>query len=653
MSPLHVALLLLAAAGDPAPDPTVPALETTIVVTARRAPEPLAATAGAISAIDPAADAPAARDVREALALVPGLDVQLAGGSWAEPFVNARGFTGAGENEYVLALVDGVPINESGSGRVDWREIALADVERIEVLRGAAGALYGDNAVGGVVQVLTRRPRGPFATGRATLGSAGQRELGLATGTARDGRWIRLSGSTAHGDGTRARSRWSDRGLHLAGGGAGDRWTWNGAAWTRGARRELPGPLPLRVFERDPDAALVPFDEAHRRRTGARVGLEGRFGKLRLDVAGWMRREDDTVVETLLVETRARDFRGSAAGLSVLVRGGDEGAGPRWLAGLDARHGTFRSRYAEVDGAGATGAPLADGRGRRRAAGLFAELELRPARRTRIVAGLRRDVLRDRFDEDLASDVPDLERARHGAWSPHLALLREVTGGALWIEAAGSFKAPTPMQLFDQRRPFGHRLTWSGLRPQRARSVEAGWRRATGPWAWDVALYAMDVRDEIGFDAAAFRLANIGRSRHAGLEIAVRGQPARGLTLETALSLDRSRVRSGEHAGRRLDNVPRTVGALAARWQRGAWTLGAQGRVVRGGRLDVEGSVPLDGARTLDLFVQRRAGRFDLRLAAQNALDDRYFTWGYVSPLDGTPLVFPGPGRTFTLTVAY
>jgi vitamin B12 transporter len=71
----------------------------------------------------------------------------------------------------VLVLVDGVRIGSATLGQVDFAAIGLSQVERIEILRGPASSLYGADAVGGVIQIITRRGSGaPHVTAQAAVG---------------------------------------------------------------------------------------------------------------------------------------------------------------------------------------------------------------------------------------------------------------------------------------------------------------------------------------------------------------------------------------------------------------------------------------------------------------------------------------------------
>ena len=88
--------------------------------------------------------------------MVPGMDVsQINGNTWA---ISARGFNGRFSNE-LLVLVDGRPVYTQTFGGVFWEvlDLPLEDIERIEVIRGPGGSVWGANAVNGVINIITRK----------------------------------------------------------------------------------------------------------------------------------------------------------------------------------------------------------------------------------------------------------------------------------------------------------------------------------------------------------------------------------------------------------------------------------------------------------------------------------------------------------------
>lgn len=136
--------------------------------------------------------------VADALRLVPGAAVVGSGAVGSLTSLFLRG----GNSNYVRVLVDGVPMNDAGGG-FDFSTLTIANIDRIEVLRGPASVLYGSDAVTGVVQLFTRQGAGPLAWhALAGGGSRGaeQGELGLSAGSATAGFSLLGSRQASNGD---------------------------------------------------------------------------------------------------------------------------------------------------------------------------------------------------------------------------------------------------------------------------------------------------------------------------------------------------------------------------------------------------------------------------------------------------------------------
>jgi vitamin B12 transporter len=179
-------LVVQAYAQDP------PVFELPEVIVPGRRPQSAGSTPASVTVITRAElERLGARTVADALRLVPEATVRAYGGfgSLAEPSI--RGF-GPGQ---VLVLLDGVPINNVALGQADLSTISTVGVERIEVLRGAFGAISGSGAVGGVVNIVTGRETG--TTMAARTGGFGERAVRLSTGTG--GLAISLEGAGADG----------------------------------------------------------------------------------------------------------------------------------------------------------------------------------------------------------------------------------------------------------------------------------------------------------------------------------------------------------------------------------------------------------------------------------------------------------------------
>jgi len=94
--------------------------------------------------------------------------------------VKMRGFGGS-SNGRVLVMVDGVALNDAMSQSVQWNKIAVEDIEKIEIVKGANSALYGSNAMGGVINIITKKPKEQKTDVSLTYGSMNTKIGSLAT----------------------------------------------------------------------------------------------------------------------------------------------------------------------------------------------------------------------------------------------------------------------------------------------------------------------------------------------------------------------------------------------------------------------------------------------------------------------------------------
>jgi iron complex outermembrane recepter protein len=97
--------------------------------------------------------------------------------------ITMRGVGGTASSARNLFLIDGVPVNSPYSGTLDYSSLPLLGVDRVEVTPGPFSALYGSNAIGGVINILTKEPtkREMFASGTIGDGGAGRIERGAVS----------------------------------------------------------------------------------------------------------------------------------------------------------------------------------------------------------------------------------------------------------------------------------------------------------------------------------------------------------------------------------------------------------------------------------------------------------------------------------------
>lgn len=196
-----------------------------IVVTANRIPTPAAEVGSAVTVITrQELEDRQVRQLSDVLRQVPGVAVSRTGPAGQTTQIRIRG----AESNQTLVLIDGVEVNDpSSDSEFDFAHLMADDIERVEVLRGPQSALYGSDAIGGVVNIVTRRGEGAaggtasvegggYGTlrGHASV-SGGNDDLDYLIGAAglrTDGTSAARNGSEA--DGTRNGTVYTKIGLH-------------------------------------------------------------------------------------------------------------------------------------------------------------------------------------------------------------------------------------------------------------------------------------------------------------------------------------------------------------------------------------------------------------------------------------------------------
>ena len=658
---LVTALLTRPAVGCPQDRPAQagsdrPRFATDIVVTPERGETPRHLVPASIVVVDEQTPPKLpAVTFGEIVSFLPGFVFQQAQPYSMPPLVSARGFFGGGEADYVVLLVDGVPIADAESGLVDWAQVPPSSIRRIEAFRGPGASMYGDAAIGGVIQVFTDRTAGggrasfsggSFATfiGDASYGRRMQRAGLFVSGSA-----LRTDGFTTHSAGHDVQGTASIDG-HLRG--APWRWTLGGHE----RDRDDPGVRPADAVLIDPLGSdrLSRFD--NRQRHGLTTSFTlNRSGaawqtRARVHVAG--RGEDR--VRTVLLAPGLGDRRARA--LSTLAVGGSVEADrlfnvakqPVTLRfGVDLSREHLDTDYRGVNDSGAIGAVTADASGRRARGGAFVLADWDPAPRLRVSAAARWDRIGDDFTGRLATS------ATHNAGSPRVSatvLLDRERSISLFSQVGTAFKAPTVDQLFDPR-PYpdfrGGTFTIANplLVPQRATNVEAGIQGGSRVH-WSALAYRMRVDNEIDFDARTFSYANIGHSRHTGVELEAGG--ALWPRVQPSVTYALTRV-IDDDSGLQLKNIPRHVFSAGIQvdlpWK---VAMSARYRHTAGAFFDDDDVFRIQGPSTLDIRVRRQLGRHAVFVDAINVGDHHYQEYGFtLVGFDGrrVPYAYPGAPR--------
>ena len=643
-------------------------LDATVVIAHRIALDLRASTA-AVSVITRAdLDRTQARTLPDALRFIPGLRFTSLDGSGALPVASARGFFGGGENEYVLLLIDGIPVNTTRTTLVEWLTIPVATIERIEVFRGSGSVLYGDAAIGGVINVITRAP--------TTNGS--RAELGLANHGGRDaviqltrklGEAWGVTGNASSAEGRSTRAHNFSRRIALS----------SSIEKTLPAQRrrlalqydrlenEDPGPLDAAAFSADPARANSLFEADERTRDAAEAtgifdhALSGSH-MLRFAARAHGARQGRT--RTLLLSPSFGDTQfhhETDQGFWIRAQSDRIKTTSKLVTGVEVGRASYESSYRSPS----TGDELSSATGNRLALALYTEGQQELARRLRASIGARYD----RVTPNATVNDRD-EDATFSAWSGRIGInyaYREGddAGGNLYLVGSTSFKTPTLDQLYDSRLTAVGEDIFIGisnptLQPQRSREIEVGvYQRVPftrSSLEISLSAYLRDLEDEIDFDLATFRYGNIKRSRHEALELQTLAHLWRDVELRNALTFGRARFRSGPYEGNQLKNLPRfsTQTSLSAPVLPNVMLTFAHSATSRSW-LDDENTAQVLGVHLFDGGLRLTGGPLELSLRVENLADKRGAGFGFLlfdpGSMQNVPMLYPVGGRTIRVAL--
>lgn len=586
----------------------------TVVVTATRTAQTADATLAAVTLITRQDIAQSqALSLTELLRGVPGLALGNNGGAGKATTVFLRG----SNSDHVLVLVDGIRIGSATTGLAALQDIPLAQIERIEIVRGPRTSLYGADAIGGVIQIFTRKGRGAASMSASlTSGSYGTYEGQAGIAGSGERGWYSVRASQQHTAGFNACRGSDSGGCYID---EPDRDGYHNTALGLGGGYRL-----------TPDTSA----EFQFLRADSNVQTDGSI------YAGNQSRNRQQVLGGTLKWAPSADW-------NMTLRAG------RSHDDSDIAHdGSPTSRYYAQRDVASWQNDVALGAGQLATLGLDSQLD-------------RIDALPNvGWPSDVYTQTARRTQAAYaqyqGEWGGHSLQLNarhdadaqfggRGTGGAAYgyrigemhrfnVSYGSAFKAPSFNQLYYPN--YGTPT----LRPELARSVEAGLSGRDAGWDWTARAYRTEISDLIGMDAN-FLPVNINTARLTGLETTARGRVA-GWEVDAALTLQDPRQTSGDNSGKQLNRRAQQMLQLEAARTTGNWRFAAS-MYAEGRRFDDLANSDgkrLAGYGLLGVRVEyRMTPEWQLKLRLDNVLDKTYETAQY----------FNQPGRGVYFTLAY
>ena len=586
-----------------------------IVVTANREARPVDTVGQAVTVLDTATiETRQAVIVSDLLRQTPGVTVTRNGGPGTTTSVNIRG----GDSDQTVALIDGVKLNDPSSpgGGFNFGNLLIGNIARIEVLRGAQSVLWGSQAIGGVVNLITRQPTeqlainaraegGSFGTGQAfanVSGKAGPVSASIGGG------YFTTDGISAYAPG-REKDGYRNYG---ANGSVGVALADNVSVDVRGfysnGRTEIDGfPAPSFSFG---DTREVGNVEQWTGYTGLNAALfDGRF-RNRLGYAHTSSNRTNNDPDSAPAET----FRGRGRNDRIDYQGSFDVA-QAVFATFGVEREVSRFTTASYGGPATTG--------RARLLGVYGQLAVTPIENLTLTGGVRHD------DHNVFGGATVFSGS--GVWSPN--------GGNTTLRASYSegFKAPTLYQLQSE---YGN----AQLTPERSHGWDAGitQRGLDGAVEASATWFDRTSKDLIAFLSCPANgtgicagrpggtYDNIQRAEAKGLEFALRLRPVEAFTVAAAYTWLDAQNRSAGTAnfGRKLQRRPADSMTVNAdyRWAFGLST-GATVTMIGDSFDNASNTRRLDGYVLTDLRAAFPVTeRVEVYGRVENLFDERYQT---------------------------
>ena len=620
--PFHISLI---AAGVAAALPAIalaqaagrPADLDQVVVTGTRTAVTVDDSLAAVEVIDRAQiERSQAHSLPDLLRGRAGVSVGNQGGLGKQTSVFLRG----GESNHVLVLVDGVRIGNANFDLAAFQDLPLDMVERIEIVRGPRSSLYGSDAIGGVIQVFTRRDRGGYAPRfHVGAGSHGLREIGGGFGGGGERGWFGIDLGHQSSDGIDACGGsstlfrgcfaeepdvdgYENDALSLRGGFAVDDRV-DAQAFALRARGRNEFDSYSDAFFQSPNVS-----DTLQQVIGGKLHYRPMAN---LDLQLSVGRNDDES-EDSRAGTAAYGYFHSTRDIASLQ--GDVGIaeGQLLTLGMD-----WMRDYVSSDVAYTTT--------HRRNRAAFVQYQGSFGRHDVQVSGRHDD--NDQFGEHTTGSIA------YGIALPH--------GLRATASAGTAFKAPTFADLYYPPF-FGMATANPDLRPETSTSYEVGIAQKRDHWHWAANAYQTEIEDLITLDAF-FVPHNLNKARITGGEL-VAGAEIAGWAIDGSLSYVESRDASGENRDKLLPRRPRTGARIDVDRSFGDVSVGLSW-IASGPRFDdAANRYRLDGYATLDLRVAYAfSPAWSLQARASNLADREYQTVEF----------FNQPGREFSVMLRY
>ena len=619
-----------------------PKVDETIVVTATRSERAVSELPVSTTVIrQKEIESAPVTSVDDLLRTVPGVHMTLVSSAGSTPNIQRISMHGLGGTR-ALVLLDGIPLHDPYSGTIQWQKVPLSTLRQVEVVRGGNASIFGNFALGGTINLLTRRVDTSGVGIDAAYGTNSTRRTTLTVDQiVNEVSSFRVTHSDMDSDGyyrvpdpgpvdirtpldhatTTARADYtpSDR----------------TRAFLRGslAKIDVSQGTPLTTSDRD----VLDLATGVQRAAGA-TGL--------LSANVFYQRQSERTIASTILGARESEFLSQdgtvpsrVAGASIEWSTQRRGAIPFLSVGMDLQQIEAREDRLAFNRAGAVTSRTLIG-GRQRFAGVFAQASWQPVSRLEVLASARVDHFRNENGSEIVvgRTTTAYPAARSTQFDPRVSVRYAIgSRSALRGSAYRAFSAPTLRDLY-RTNQTGTTLILGNpaLEPETLAGGEIGFEWASSRVHAEMNVYRSEIEglavraQAAGQPANVFRNVNVGSSRSQGIETILDARLTRKWTVNASYTYADSRIIADPNAaqvGKIIPEVAPHSGALGIRYRGDDGTnVDVRGRIVSRSYGETLNLVPAPAHRVVDLSLSRPVRSWiDAYAVLENIFDEHYY----------------------------
>jgi len=578
--------------------------------------------------------------------------------------IDMRGF-GAAAASNTLVLINGRRLTDIDLGGVDFSAIPRDSIERIEITRGNSGAvLYGDGAVGGTINVVTKSGVNipPSVKAEGGFGAFKWREGNVSANGAHGPFAVAIFGNAIDSDGYRVNNALKQRNIVGDFRYTGDQGTYYANVSVDDQKLGLPGArhvtLTSSELDTDRQGATTPTAFANKQGINATFGVTRQINNwFELIVDGGVRNKKQQVFSSLSGFDTSDDRELTTISFTPRFVATNDfiGMPAKAIGGIDYYDASLRVNR----GAMLSDPPIHAYTLKQRSIGGYIQQTVYPVPSTDISFGARLQQTsvsaRDTFDPNAPGafifdaqgtplDTTDVQHALHFGvehrFNGHFAMFGRL---------ARSFRTPN----VDERIGVAVFPVDFNLKSQTSRDSEIGGRWHFGPLDFQTSVYDMWLKDEIHFLPTVFANINLDPTHRYGSESSATLRVSDSLTLKVGLAYTRALFSDGPFKGHDVPLVSRWTANAGVSWN--VWrkyvVMDAVVRYVGTRRMDNDQAnfQPLISAfATVDMRLGGEVDRMFWSVAVQNLFNEKYFDYAVASTSTfGTYNAYPQPGVSY------